>query len=85
MTPEERVLSGRLQRARETLSAKYGNLYGIKLRRWVQFNGQTAVIVGDTPQKRKENLARFEERLENLRNSHGQGSHRARRAMSVSR
>ena len=72
MTREEIVIQRRLNAARTALANKYGNLYGIKLRRWFVFNGEAAWI-------REGDLRRFEERLDGLRMSMGQSSHRARR------
>lgn len=78
MTREQIAVLRKVQRARDELANRYGNLYGIKLGRWFVFNGEHAIPRGANP---KETLRRFEERLASYRQSRGSSAlHRARRA-----
>jgi hypothetical protein len=59
----------KLNRARLEIADRYGYLYGLRLRDWFVFNGETAVPKGKDRDERKANLARFEERLALMKNA----------------
>lgn len=72
----ERLRQNEILRLRDELG---GNLYGVKLKEWFYFNGQSAVIIGTDKTAKNANRDRLLERIAMRRDAKGvSAQHRER-------